>query len=158
MDEQQIDRLGPQRASTSRRTLLGSLLVGLPAGLGLAQGAAQARVRVETFSVSFTTESPCTGEDVTVTGVGHRVGGDHFRYELSGVGTSGATYQIFSIDNEGNHGTRRTAVSTLATAFRFVREGGSGDDDFIGHSIVHLTVNANGELTANFVVGESRCA
>ena len=157
MVEQPIDRLGAQISSTSRRTLLGSLLVGVPAGLGLVQSVAQARVRVETFPVSFTTESPCTGEEVIVEGVGHRVGGDHFRYELSGVGTSGVTYQIFSIDNEGSHSTPRTSVTTLATAFRFVREGGSGEDDFIGHSIVHLSVNANGELTANFVVGESRC-
>ena len=51
------------------------------------------------------------------------VGGDHFRYELSGVGTSGATYQILSVDNEGSHYTRRTSVTTAAAIFRLVREG-----------------------------------
>ena len=107
--------------------------------------------------MSFTLESPCTGEEVSAEGVGHSVGGDHFRYELSGVGTSGATYQIFSVENEGSHYTRRTSVTTAAATFRLVREGGSGDDDFIAHGIVHETVNANGELTADFFVGRSRC-
>ena len=84
-------------------------------------------------------------------------GGDHFRYELSGVGTSGATYQIFSVDNEGSHYTRRTSVYTAAATFQLVREGGSGKDDFIAHGIVHLAINANGELTADFGVVRSRC-
>ena len=99
--------------------------------------------------MSFTLESPCIGEAVTATGVGHSVGGDHCRYELSGVSTSGATYQIVSVDNEGSHYTRRTSITTAAATFRLVREGGSGDDDFIAHGIVHETVNANGEPTAN---------
>jgi len=107
--------------------------------------------------VSFTIESPCTGEEVTVEGVGHFVGGDHFRYELSGVSASGATYQIFSVDNVGSAPSPRTSVYTAAATFRLVREGGSGDDDFMAHSIVHLTVNANGELTADFGVVRSRC-
>ena len=150
-------------ASPSRRRLLASLLVGLPAVVVLDHAEAR-RVRsaaqgvtVDTFPVSFTLESPCTGEAVTAEGVGHSVGGDHFRYELSGIGTSGTTYQIFSVDNEGSQYTRRTSVHTAAATFRFVREGGNGKDDFIAHGIVHETMNANNELTADFSVVRSRC-
>jgi hypothetical protein len=163
MDEQRIDCLIKRGASTTRRTVLASLLVGLPAVLGLdntearrVRSAAQG-VTVGTFPVSFAIENPCTGEEVTAEGVGHFVGGDHFRYELSGVGSSGATYQIRSVDNEGSAPSPRTSVDTVAATFRLVREGGSGKDDFISHAVVHLTVNANGVLTADFGVVRSRC-
>lgn len=165
----------PLSASQSRRRLLGSLLVGLPAVVGLdhaearnrttpsrskrhVQSAAQGAVTVGTFPVSFTVENPCTGEAVTAEGVGHAVGGDHFRYTLSGVGTSGATYQIFSVDNEGSAPSPRTSVHTAAATFRMVREGGGGDDDFVAHGVVHLTMNATGELTADFGVVRTRCS
>jgi hypothetical protein len=174
MDETCVDQLARTLAhSATRRGIIG-LLTGV-AGLrvnasvamqrhrakdhaaGQGSATAQGSVSVNTFPVSFTVESPCTGEVVTAEGVGHSVGGDHFRYELSGVGTSGATYQIVSVDNEGSAPSRRTSVETAASTFRLIREGGSGKDDFIAHGIVHLTINANGDLTADFGVVRSRC-
>ena len=108
-------------------------------GLAFAPGASAREGRVGTFPVSFTIQSPCTGEEVAVEGVVHFVGGDHFRYKLSGVGTSGAVYQLHSIDNEGTAPSAGAYAATSAATFRFVREGGGGDDDFTAHSTVHTT-------------------
>ncbi len=131
-------------------------------GFALAQGAsAQATpdraAPVGTFPVSLTIPSPCTGEEVTVTGVVHFVGGDHFRYMLSGVGASGATYQVQSIDNEGSAPSPAVSVHTTAATMRIIREGGSGDDDFTTHVTSHSTYNLNGEPMVEFVVGHGTC-
>ena len=45
----------------------------------------------------------------------------------------------------------------MAPSPHLVREGGSGKDDFMAKGIVHKTVNANGELTADFFAGQLRC-
>lgn len=119
----------------------------------------QARsVTVGTYPVASTVVSPCTGEEVTVEGVVHFVGGDHFRYTLSGVGASGATYQVRSVDNEGSAPSPAVSVYTSAGTMRIVREGGSGDDDFTAHFTNHSTIiNATNELVVEFSMGHTKC-
>ena len=138
-----------------RRPLVLPLLV-LGFALALAapaQAAPERTPRVGTYPVVFPIQNPCAGgEMVTVEGVVHFVGGDHFRYKISGVGASGATYQVHSIDNEGSAPSPAVSVRTTAHTMRIVREGGSGDDDFTVHVTGHSTYNATGELTADFVV------
>ena len=129
-------------------------------GLALAPGAAARESPVGTFLVSFTLESPCTGEEITGEGVVHFVGGEHFRYRLTAVGASGATYEVRSVDNEVSAPRDGDAAhtSTHAGTFRFVREGGGGDDDFTARGAGHTTINANGEMTADFSLGHARCS
>ena len=137
------------------RRLLILPLLGL--GLALASGASAREGLVGSFPVSLTVADPCTGEEVAVEGVVHFVGGDHFRYDLSGVDADGTAYRIFSVDNEGSAPSPAVSVHTAASTFRLVREGGRGDDDFVAHGVVHLTMNANGELTADFGKVRTRC-
>jgi hypothetical protein len=144
-----------------RRPLILPLLVlGLALALAApAQAAPEQAARVGTIPLSFTVVSPCTGEAIALEGVVHFVGGDHFRYKISGVGASGATYQVHSIDNEGSAPSPAVSVRTTAHTMRIVREGGSGDDDFTVHVTGHSTlIIATGELTADFVVvGLAKC-
>jgi len=128
-------------------------------GLALAPEASARKGQVSSFPVSLTIEDPCTGEEVAVEGEGHSVGGDHHRYTLTGVGASGATYEIHTIENEGlgrDSPGRGAYTDTYTVTMRFVRDG----DDFTAHSIVHGTRNANGEWTVQFHVnvGGAECS
>jgi hypothetical protein len=132
-------------------------------GLALAPEASARKGQVSSFPVSFTIEDPCTGEEVAVEGEVHDVAGNHFRYTLTGVGASGTTYEISSIDNESlgsNSRGRGANADTAASTLRFVRDGAGGGDDFTIHSIVHSTMNANGEWTVDFhvPVGSIECS
>ena len=139
-----------------RPLVLPLLMLGF--ALSLASPGQAAPVTVGTFPVAFTVVSPCTGEEVTVEGVVHFVGGDHFRYTLSGVGASGATYQVRSVDNEGSAPSRAVSVHTSAATMKIVREGGSGDDDFTAHFTNHSTILiATNELVADFSIGHTMC-
>jgi hypothetical protein len=132
-------------------------------GLALAPEASARKGQAGSFPVSLTIVDPCTGEEVAVEGEVHFVGGDHFRTTLTGVGASGVTYEIHTIDNEGLGGAasdRSAYTSTSAYTLRFVRDGAGGGDDFTTHSIVHSTMNANGEWTVEFhvPVGSAECS
>ena len=129
-------------------------------GLALAPEASARKGQVGSFPVSITIIDPCTGEEVAVEGEVHFVGGDHFRYTLTGVGASGTTYEVHTIDNEGTAPSRGAHTFTAAATQRFVRNGAGGGDDFTTHSIVHGTMNANGELTVEFhvPVGGAECS
>ena len=133
-------------------------------GLALAPEASAGKGRAGSSPVSYTIKDPCTGEEILVEGEVRFVGGDHFRYTLTGVGASGATYEIHTIDNEGlgggANGDRGAHTFTAAATQRFVRDGAGGGDDFTTHSIVHGTMNANGEWTADFQmpVGGAECS
>ena len=139
-----------------RPLVLPLLMLGF--ALTLASPGQAAPVTVGTFPVAGTIVSPCTGEEITIEGVVHFVGGDHFRYTVSGVGASGATYQVRSVDNEGSAPSPAVSVHTSASTMRIVREGGSGDDDFTVHVTTHSTLLiATNELVADFSIGHTRC-
>ncbi len=133
-----------------RRLLALPLLV---LGLALAPGTTAQEAPVGSYPVSSTIQDPCTGEEVAVEGVTRFVRGTHFRTMVSGVGASGATYEIRVIDNEGTAPSVATDTYTLVTVVRFVRDGAGGGDDFTAQSIVHATMNANGEWAVQFHLG-----
>ena len=136
-----------------RRLPLLPLLPLLALGLALAPGTMARDAPVGTYPVASTIQDPCTGEEVAVAGVVRFVGGDHFRTRVGGVGAGGTTYEVRVIDNEGTAPSRGAHTYTLTTAIRFVRDGAGGGDDFTAQSIVHATMNANGEWTVRFYLG-----
>ncbi len=125
----------------------------------------------ETTPIASTTENPCTGEPVTLTGTYHfesnyRVSidetGSSFhsqetkKLSLSGTGTlSGALYQnqqqqtseengTFTIDTDALAPYERTDTTTML----LIRQGDTTRlDDFYVQIIAHITYNANGVIT-----------
>jgi hypothetical protein len=117
------------------------------------------------------TFNACTGEEVTLTGeahlLGHLVedssGSIHFQavvsLHLSGVGTEGTRYISSgtanlvesNIEATGNGAVEGTAV---VNAYLISRGSTSNSLDSIR---THVTINANGELTAGFLREESKC-
>jgi len=140
----------------------------LAAVLGLARPAA-----AETLSTrvpfSFTGPSCSGGEPITSEGTLHVVrregtdaaGGTHrgFSYNIHGQGTdaSGVKYVLVarqsSADNAGAGGA--TWTNTIADVL--IRQGESHPGDGQTHVTLHLTENANGEVTANFENGRGVC-
>jgi hypothetical protein len=107
---------------------------------------------------------PCAvggaGEFVTLSGTLHGVfritidanGGFHARnlsqlQQVSGVGlTTGDRYRGTGVIQDSFHGTVGE-VFTLVTSFQVIGQG--ADNNFVVHHLVHLTVNANGTVTAS---------
>ncbi len=149
--------------SFGRRRLLALPLMAL--ALSLAQ---VAPAGAETFNArvpdSGVLDNPCTGEPIFYEGFVHVVltagvsagGQAHFKGELnshlSGVSPSGAKYQIVTVSNdheifdvEDFEPFNFTSTGT----FNVIRQGeDSPEDDVKGRFIFHLTINANGEVTA----------
>jgi hypothetical protein len=140
---------------------LGSLFAMLALGL---DRPVFADVVVNTF-VPFNTvvSNACTGEAVTLsgdlhimltiqeTGNGLRIGTHAQPVGLTGTGAlSGATYHGVGITRE-NFFVDPPGVfdSTFVNNFYIIGEGGA--PNFMVHITAHLTVNANGEVTADIV-------
>ena len=141
----------------------------LAAVLGHARPAA-----AETLSTrvpfSFTGLSCSGGEPITIEGTLHVVrregadaaGGTHigFSYNIHGQGTdaSGVKYVLLArqsyADNAGADGGA-TWTNTIADVL--IRQGESHPGDGQTHVTLHLTENANGEVTANFENGRGVC-
>jgi hypothetical protein len=113
---------------------------------------------------------PCTGELVTLTGnlhvlvhVTENAGGGtemkaHFQPQgITGVGESGTMYQGTGVTQTMTENSAGPQVSsTLINNFRIISHGPS--DNFTVHLTVHVTVNGNGELTAEVVDTRTECA
>ena len=97
----------------------------------------------------------CTGEDVELSGTIHLVsqtqsGGDvvgHFNYQgVSGVGlTSGTTYRSSTVDHF-RLGAPFPSDITSVRSLRLISRG--PEDNLLVRFLFHITVNANGEVTA----------
>ena len=141
----------------------------LAAGLGPARPAA-AETRTTRVPFSVTLPSCSGGEPITVEGTLHLVqragadaaGGTHagFAYSIHGQGTdaSGVRYVLAYASSYAAY-TRADggAVWTNTIADVLVRQGESHPGDGQTHVVLHLTTNANGELTANFEHGRGVC-
>jgi hypothetical protein len=113
--------------------------------------------------------NPCTGEDIHVVGdakiVNHAVrdasGGGHFRVmsNLKGVSatglTSGISYRVVESSSTVFLEGPLPMVTTLVGTLSFISQGGT--DNFVGHSMTHVTINANGELTAFVEIKSKEC-
>ena len=113
------------------------------------------------FAAVYSAESTCTGEAVLVSGEAHLVGhitvneGGGFTTvahsnlrDVSAVGqASGTWYQVVTTFNTSGHAgaTPPTVLSSHLTV-RVIAP--VGQNDFVIRKVFHLTINANGELTA----------
>jgi len=130
-------------------------------GLALPPNARAAVVVNVKAPLTFVAVIPCSGDAVLLTGDLHTLitaetdknGGlhfkDHFQPQgISGIGVpSGAKYQATGVtqDHENIH-------SGLASEFTFIDNyriiGQGPGNNFLFHTTVHVTVNANGDVTA----------
>ncbi len=114
---------------------------------------------------------PCTGEDIELTGELHLLstltedgaGGYHAKYHanyagVSGVGlTTGTKYQINGgFNTEYNIAADGFPSETTAVANYGLIAPGKGNN-YKGHALFHITVNANGEVTAEIDSFEVEC-
>ena len=141
----------------------------LAAVLGPAHPAA-AETLTTRVPFSVTLPSCSGGEPITIEGTLHLVqragadaaGGTHFgfSYRIHGQGTdaSGVKYvlvQRSSYADNARAGGGGAWTNTIADVL--VRQGESHPGDGQTHVVLHLSTNANGELTANFEHGRGVC-
>jgi hypothetical protein len=158
-------------ASTSRKTGRW-LLAALGAIAALVLGAGPAAAEIVNTRVPLSTEVlSCSGEAATVTGTlqvvtrdsldpagGRHVFG-HFTFHGQGTGASGTTY-VVSLSNTFAHnfpaGGGEAFTNTVPSVV--IRQGDSvRDDDGITRVVLHFTINANGDVVANFENGQGDC-
>ena len=148
-----------------RVRLIGSLLVlaaSLLAAVAPTQAAATTIRNRTTVPFDVVVDNPCTGEPVALSGaqllISHLVfderGGVHAHFRLvpqqvRGVGLRSGT-EYHAVGGGGNNFTADADDAPLVTSSRatanVVSQGGS--DNLVMHSTTHLTINANGEVTA----------
>jgi hypothetical protein len=132
---------------------------------------AQASTSIERFTIPFSIDdvNPCTGEPITLSGelnitnvvTADANGGFHFNYTLvpsqvRGVGASGATYKAVGGEREHFNVTAgETLNDTYTNTFNLISQGGG--DNFIVHVTFHVTVDANGDVTAEVVLDSAEC-
>jgi hypothetical protein len=121
--------------------------------------------------LAFVVSNPCAndgaGEDVPLTGTLHTLitatedkGGGfhinlHFTERATGVGlTTGATYQASGIATN-IFNAKVGQVSTLVNTLRLIGQGPG--NNLLIHEIIHLTINANGVVTAEFFRASQEC-
>jgi hypothetical protein len=151
-----------------------ALAVGLLT-LALLAKPAQAQTQRERVPVEFDFLNPCTGETILFRGTVQVFfeekqdanGGSHFQVHAhlhgQGVGlTSGDKYVLNETQN--NHQNFRVPSESGAANFhitqslRVIRQGQDMlGDDFQSEFLLHLTINANGDVTADVVRTESQC-
>jgi hypothetical protein len=125
--------------------------------------AAQTFTRVEEIPVDETLFVPCAaggaGEEVHLTGKLHHLvhfiinstGGVHFKFQssdqgISGTGlTTGDKYQRTGATNS-DFNAKVGEQSTVVDSFNIIGQGNG--NNFLLHVTLHITVNANGTVTA----------
>ena len=152
-----------------RRNLVGLVLVVALSliGAALAQAEVQQNLKVDDAG---STVNPCNGEQVDYTGVAHvlvtfTVNGNNISGKTmvqdagySGVGqTTGAKYRRNGTSQQKFQGSLQNGkfTTTFNNSFQWIAQGDV--PNFVVHDVVHLTINANGEVTADFVKGSVEC-
>jgi hypothetical protein len=138
---------------------------------------AQAQAQTDHFNervpIAFVVPNPCTGELITVEGTQHFVfnstvtenGMFHFQghsnIQLQGVSESGAKYVLHQTQNShSNFDVFSDSADnfTSTTTLQFIRQGSeTAEDDFQQKVLVHVTINANGDLTSEVSTLEIEC-
>ena len=119
-----------------------------------------------TFDGSFIS---CTGEFVFIEGTMHTVahttidenGGFHTTFHLNtqgrGVSDSGAKYVFHNVFNQHLVFTD-ASNATLTQTIKLIRQGSATPtDDATLKFLIHVTINANGEVTADVSKFEAEC-
>jgi hypothetical protein len=117
-----------------------------------------------TIPLEATRSGDCTGEDVELSGKIHLVsqiqpdGSEvgHVNYQgVSGVGlTSGTTYRASSVDSFRLAAPFPSDIHSVRS-LRLISPG--PEDDLLVKFLFHITVNANGEITAEVEDVDSEC-
>mgnify|MGYP000910545059 CR=1 FL=1 len=122
----------------------------------------------EKIPVDEVMQSPCTGEEVYLTGVIHLVyaatadgaGGYHLKVHengmLTGEAASGQKYKLNIVYNV-NQNVGPGEVLTYVVREQLKADGNAADDDLWIKYTVHVTVNANGEVTSERYDYEMEC-
>jgi hypothetical protein len=119
--------------------------------------------------ISVTLPNPCTGELTYFSGSAHISSTittnansvhlkTHFNVQgLIGVGESSGIRYVGSeaFNEEFNASGRSHAETTVTDAFKAISQGAS--PNLIVHTLLHITANANGEITANFAISDLVC-
>jgi hypothetical protein len=135
----------------------------------------QAQAESDTFNlrfpVAFGAINHCTGEEAFIEGTAHSVfhftedanGGFHvkslFHVQGQGVSPSGAKYVIHDSSNSHFNVRAESADNLTHTGtFKVIRQGSATpEDDFKVKLLFHVTINANGEVTAEVEADEREC-
>jgi hypothetical protein len=121
--------------------------------------------------LDFVVSDPCAnggaGEDVHLTGTLHTLiittedkGGGfhislHFHEGVAGFGlTTGATYQASGVATN-TFNAKVGQVSTLVNSLRVIGPGPG--NNLLIHEVIHLTINANGVVAAEFFRANQEC-
>jgi hypothetical protein len=152
--------------TTLVRSLLAVLLLTLLGSAALRPAAASPAVVETREPVTGFVDNPCTGEFIAIEGFAHYkthfdTTGDrtHFSFEVNlqdvrGVALpSGATYVLISqVSQSFNVSAPFPAEQTVEISQHLVRQGEDGtlvlEDDLHFKFLFHVTVNANGTMTA----------
>jgi hypothetical protein len=136
---------------------------------------AQAQANTETVNertpVTAHVVNGCTGEEFDLKGTLHTVthitedaaGGLHSRgfvtFHGRGVSTSGAKYVVRTLERlHFNFGDDSASTATFTLTLRLIRQGSdTPEDDAQIRLLVHVTQNANGEVTAEVVKIRGEC-
>jgi hypothetical protein len=132
---------------------------------------AQATTFTQRFTVPFSLDdfNPCTGEPVILSGElrikTHTTidsnGDIHATFSLVpqhviGEGASGSTYRAVGGHREHiNYGTGSPLTFTLTDTFNLISQGGG--DNYTAFTLSHVTVNANGVVTADTFLIRAEC-
>ena len=160
-----------------KKMQLAMLALSILCALGLVfvvhgSSAAQQSDLVADIVIPFTnsgTVNPCNGEVVSLSGTVNlrshvtidQNGGIHFNIHentqgLSGTGlTTGAKYQVNSAEDQETNFKSLPAESTFTMHSNVIAQGSV--PNFVFHLTTHVTVNANGEVTALVLNQSSDC-
>ena len=148
-----------------RIAIIGLVVVALMLAFALP---AQAEVLVnEKIPVTWMVVIPCSGEMVVLEGFMHHkeavtndgAGGFHVTISdqpmgLQGVGTFGNKYNGVGV-TRSTHNMKVGEVYTFVNNYRMIGAGKA--PNFSVHETVHYTINANGEVTVDFVKAKITC-
>jgi hypothetical protein len=155
---------------TLSKSAMALLAAGTMAVIGVQTAQAQGNGALQFSAPTSTTVSdPCTGEDVDINGTITLVSHVFFNngvlhidahVEVSGLGVGKNSGTVYIFDQTFTSITKMvppftTLERSIPTNVELVSKGGSPNQ--VGHGIVHLTVNANGVVTASFVISSVSC-
>ena len=163
---------GTRNRGMVRFAVLLALLTLVLVGTAPVRAAATTQRFNERFSVEVITQHPCTGEPVLLRGTIHAAGhftvdgrgGIHIESHLnpqgySGVGlVTGTKYQLTGAQNFLINADAEYAppiVFSSLSQIHFISQGSA--DNFVEFLISHLTVNANGTVTATVFHAGAEC-
>lgn len=132
----------------------------LAASVATPRAAAQASVITsnETVPIDFIATA-CDGETVTISGESHVVVHatltpsdttnfvTHIQFHLSGTSASGVHYEANeTVNTTSTSGDDRSTTFNSVGQLHLISQGGA--DNLVVRTTIHVTVNANGEITA----------